>query len=71
MRRSVDEMLRELYLTDTRNEYEISFVCGRWKIRNRKTGEGIDTDAGFSKAKRWMLGDMQRNKQDKIRNGRW
>ena len=43
---------------DTKGNYEISFFCGRWKIRNIATGEGIDTDGGFSQAKRWLLKNM-------------
>lgn len=59
MGRSIDDMLKELHSMDTKGNYEISFFCGRWKIRNKHTEEGIDTDAGYPDAKRWMLNDMK------------
>ena len=57
-------MLKELYSIDRKNNYEISFFCGRWRIRNKKTREGIDTDAGFSKAKKWLIKDIERECYD-------
>lgn len=60
MRRSIDDMLKELYMMDKANNYSIHYMCGRWQIRNNRTGEGIDTDAGFLKAKRWMSKNMDK-----------
>ena len=62
--KSVDDMLKELYSIDRKNNYEIAFFCGRWRIRNKKTCEGIDTDAGFSKAKKWLIKDIERGEND-------
>lgn len=60
MRRSIDDMLSELHTIDKANNYSIYYMCGRWNIRNVKTGEGIDTDEGFPQAKKWMLNDMKK-----------
>lgn len=59
MRKSVDEMLKELHTIDKDNNYSIRYMCGRWQIKNKRTCEGIDTDAGYSKAKKWLLKDMK------------
>lgn len=61
MGRSIDDILKELYSIDKEDNYEISYFCGRWVIQNWKTSEGIDTDAGFQKAKRWLLKDMEKS----------
>lgn len=58
MGRSIDDMLKELHSMDTKGNYEISFFCGRWHVRNIATGEGIDTDGEFPQAKRWLLKNM-------------
>lgn len=67
--KSVDAMLKELYSIDYKNNYEISFFCGRWRIKNKKTCEGIDTDAGFSKAKKWMEKDIKKTGGNKDGKG--
>lgn len=61
MRRSIDDMLSELYTIDKANNYSIHYMCGRWNIRNVKTGEGIDTDGGFLEAKKWLINNMKGN----------
>lgn len=63
MKRSIDDMLKELHTIDKDNKYSICYMCGRWYIRNITTGEGIDTDAGFVDAKKWMLNDIKQNKK--------
>lgn len=57
--RKIDDMLSELHTIDKANNYSIRYMCGRWYIRNERTGEGIDTDGGFPKAKKWMLNNMK------------
>ena len=61
MRRSIDDMLSELHTIDKANKYSIRYMCGRWQVRNNKTYEGIDTDAGFNAAKKWMINNMKGN----------
>ena len=61
MKRSIDGMLSELYKLDKANNYSIRYMCGRWQVRNNTTYEGIDTDAGFNAAKKWMINNMKGN----------
>ena len=63
MRKSADDMLRELYDIDKNNNYTFSFYGGKtWEIRNKKTSEGLYTDGGFQSVKKWLLNDMKNNK---------
>lgn len=61
MKKSIDDMLSELHAIDKENKYSIRYMCGRWQIRNNTTGEGIDTDAGFNAAKKWLINNMKGN----------
>lgn len=71
MRKSVDEMLKELHTIDKENNYSIRYLCGRWQIRNKRTCEGIDTDAGYSKAQKWLLNDRKTEEMDiSVSNGK-
>ena len=63
MRKSIDDMLRELYILDTKNNYEFTFCGGTtWEIRNKITQEGLYTDGGFPSVKKWLLKNMKNNK---------
>ena len=66
MRKSVDDMLRELYVLDTENNYNFTFYGGTtWEVRNKITQEGLYTEGGFGKVKRWLLKNMEDKKKPK------
>ena len=66
MRKSADDMLRELYVLDTENNYNFTFYGGTtWEVRNKITQEGLYTEGGFSKVKRWLLKNMEDKKKPK------
>ena len=59
---TTDEMLEELQQIDVANQYR--FTCYDnvlWKVRNTITLEGLTTDGGFWKVKRWLLDDIEKN----------
>ena len=59
-------MLRELYVLDTENNYNFTFYGGTtWEVRNKITQEGLQTEGGFSKVKRWLLKNMEDKKKPK------
>ena len=60
MRKTVDEMLRELYDIDKNNNYTFRFYGGKtWEIRNKNTSEGLYTEGGFPSVKKWLLKDIK------------
>ena len=61
MRKSSDDMLRELYNIDKNNNYIFRFYGGKtWEVRNKITQEGLYTDGGFQSVKKWLLKDMKK-----------
>ena len=56
MRKTVDEMLRELYNIDKNNNYTFRFYGGKtWEARNKNTSEGLHTDGGFQSVKKMVI----------------
>lgn len=68
MRKSTDDMLKELYSLDTHNTYEFTFYGGtQWSVRNKLTQEGLRTDGGFHAIKQWLANDMKAHSGESLR----